>query len=533
MRSKLGIHVNTGRLTQELIEWIARAQPAVAVVLDGAMSEELLKAFKAAGTFVVGRVYVEKQSNWSASQFYGKKLAPKVREYGQWVDAWIGKNEVACNDEYAAWEKKRVELLAGDGARAVVGNFGAGSPGNFNDWQAFLPAIEAALANNGVLGLHCYQLPMQWGTGKLQWNWAAGRPWNEGEGGAPDEKDEGWWTLRYRKVYRHVLPAELRSIPLVITECGVDGGLPPRPGPAAGGWRDKETIKWWTSQGHPDAEAYYLEQLAWYDAELQKDPFVIGGAVYCVSAGSDWGSFELEGSMLDKLGTHILSTHQDGGSSMFDADYPGAAVSPAHRSNYGSPFAARPFVVVLHGTAGPYQAALNWFANPAARASSHYVVAFDGRVAQCVPETHEAYHAGVSEWAGRDDVNAFSIGIELETDKQGHSDWGAAQLDALAGLCKHLAAKYGVAAANVVEHKTIARPVGRKIDPVAFPLDAFKARVFAPPQDDEVERLRAEVARLEGELDVLRRAAEAWEVQIAQARQALESIKGIAVNIVG
>ena len=52
---------------------------------------------------------------------------------------------------------------------------------------------------------------MWWMTGKYQVN--------------PDEDqgDEGWTTLRYRKVYRQFLiPSGLGSVPLVITECGID-----------------------------------------------------------------------------------------------------------------------------------------------------------------------------------------------------------------------------------------------------------------------------------------------------------------------
>ena len=63
-------------------------------------------------------------------------------------------------------------------------------------------------------------------------------------------------------------------------------------------------------------------------------------------------------------------------------------------------------------------AALDWLCDPAARVSAHYLIAEDGTVHALVPEHRRAWHAGVSAWRGITDVNAHSIGIEL--DNPGH-----------------------------------------------------------------------------------------------------------------
>ena len=47
--------------------------------------------------------------------------------------------------------------------------------------------------------------------------------------------------------------------------------------------------------------------------------------------------------------------------------------------------------------------------------SSHYLISKeDGHIAQLVDEKYKAWHAGVSNWLGQDNVNFNSIGIELD-----------------------------------------------------------------------------------------------------------------------
>lgn len=67
------------------------------------------------------------------------------------------------------------------------------------------------------------------------------------------------------------------------------------------------------------------------------------------------------------------------------------------------------FLGRLDANAHPY------FADIAAlRVSSHLCIFRDGSVTQYVPFDQRAWHAGVSNWQGRERCNDFSIGIELE-----------------------------------------------------------------------------------------------------------------------
>ncbi|MGD8491451.1 MAG: twin-arginine translocation signal domain-containing protein, partial [Anaerolineae bacterium] len=157
-------------------------------------------------------------------------LALDARRVGL-VDAWEGFNEPVPGNQdqmrkLAELEAERARLLDEQGLRAVVGNFGAGQP-PLEWWPAFRPALEAAQTHNGYLGLHEYSAPTMWfNTTRAPLDFRA------------DAADEGWLTLRYRKVYRQYLEPWGLRLPLLITECGVDGLVTDRPGPSGKGWKD-------------------------------------------------------------------------------------------------------------------------------------------------------------------------------------------------------------------------------------------------------------------------------------------------------
>jgi len=95
------------------------------------------------------------------------------------------------------------------------------------------------------------------------------------------------------------------------------------------------------------------------------------------------------------------------------------------------------------------------------KVSAHFFVRRDGGVLQFVSCDSRAWHAGVSRWAGREQCNDFSIGIELEG-LEGDRFEGA-QYAALARLLRSVARRYLVD--SVVGHEHIAP--GRKGDPGA------------------------------------------------------------------
>lgn len=123
-------------------------------------------------------------------------------------------------------------------------------------------------------------------------------------------------------------------------------------------------------------------------------------------------------------------------------------------------------MLVLHYTGMESgQVALDRMCDSDAQVSAHYMIEEDGRVFRLVPETHRAWHAGVSEWNGISDVNSASIGIEIVNGGHdyGLPDFPDRQINALIPLCKRILIAHDIAPKNIVGHSDIAPD--RKNDP--------------------------------------------------------------------
>ena len=127
--------------------------------------------------------------------------------------------------------------------------------------------------------------------------------------------------------------------------------------------------------------------------------------------------------------------------------------------------ARRPnFVVIHHTTNATVEESLRTLTDPVRRVSAHYLIARDGRIIQLVEETARAWHAGESYWAGHNDINSSSIGIEL--DNTGFEPFPEAQIAALITLLADLKARLKIPTANFIGHADVAP--GRKVDPSRF-----------------------------------------------------------------
>ena len=268
--SKLTIHAGFGG--PRSMQFVQRAHPPLLKILDSFSAAAEVKRLSP-GTKIIGRAYLATQPMdgdpvlraWE----WWNRMRSLILQYPQ-IDYWEGYNEpviqtTAVMDWYARFEVERVRLLATEGRRACIGSFSVGNP-DLPLWPAFFPAIDAALANGGILGLHEYGTPMQ-------------QYWDAGVG-------EGWLCGRYRKVYRqHLIPSG-RRIPLAITETGVDV-VPPV------GWKNHFTGD------------EYLAQLQWYDGVLRQDDYVMGATIFALEIPG-WGDFDIA-PIVDRLADYVVS----------------------------------------------------------------------------------------------------------------------------------------------------------------------------------------------------------------------------------
>jgi len=124
---------------------------------------------------------------------------------------------------------------------------------------------------------------------------------------------------------------------------------------------------------------------------------------------------------------------------------------------FGLPYIEQLFLGTLDTEADPSFAELKGL-----EVSAHFLIRRDGELRQYVSVDQRAWHAGVSNFAGRSGCNDFAVGIELEgTDDSGFTE---AQYHKLITLSQSLRLAYpDITKERIVGHSDIAP--GRKTDP--------------------------------------------------------------------
>jgi len=151
--------------------------------------------------------------------------------------------------------------------------------------------------------------------------------------------------------------------------------------------------------------------------------------------------------------------------------------------------------LVIHTTEGSWDTDAEHMCNPATEVSTHYVISPAGGIYQLVHPSKRAWHAGDSYYAGRDNWNDFSIGIEIS--HYAGQQYPTIQAEALHDLTKALIAQFHIPQELIAAHRWVAtNPPGRKSDPTdwndsdfrfwieslyagAAPTDPLKARQLA------------------------------------------------------
>ena len=173
-------------------------------------------------------------------------------------------------------------------------------------------------------------------------------------------------------------------------------------------------------------------------------------------ASSDLGYPGTEGMGLETMGPESVGPETEG------PEHMGIDVLVIHAISlppncYGGTFIEDLFTNRLDPKAHSYFADIAHL-----RVSAHFLIHRSGRLTQFVPTGKRAWHAGVSNFRGREQVNDFSIGIELEgCDDDPFED---AQYHTLVDLTQCLVMAYpSITRDCIVGHSDIAP--GRKTDP--------------------------------------------------------------------
>ena len=123
-------------------------------------------------------------------------------------------------------------------------------------------------------------------------------------------------------------------------------------------------------------------------------------------------------------------------------------------------------ILLLHYTGmESAEKACDWLCREESQVSCHYLVDEQGGIVQMVDEGKRAWHAGVSNWRGDEDINSASIGIEIQNPGHGlgYHDFPAKQMQAVVALCKDIIVRNKIEPRNVLAHSDVAP--GRKVDP--------------------------------------------------------------------
>ena len=162
--------------------------------------------------------------------------------------------------------------------------------------------------------------------------------------------------------------------------------------------------------------------------------------------------------------SYVNTNTQRGGTETISNSAGTVKVDASSYSSQGQDY--RQKFIILHYTAGNRDSSLKTLTEN--EVSAHYLVS-DNKlepVYSLVNENKRAWHAGVSDWKGRNNLNDTSIGIEIVNDGDvsgtfvPYKDF---QIKEVAVLVKYLADKYEIPATNILGHSDIAPQ--RKSDP--------------------------------------------------------------------
>jgi len=157
-----------------------------------------------------------------------------------------------------------MDIADANGYKLAIFSYSTGVP-QWHEWEAIVETgiFAQAKARGHALALHEYGWP------------TTDARWGEATEDLPPYEDRGVLTGRYRYLYRDFLIPRDEVVPLVITESGLDPLL-------------DLTIE------VDDWRAQYVQNMAWYDAKLREDDYVVGATMFTLGGIGMWTDYDYE-----------------------------------------------------------------------------------------------------------------------------------------------------------------------------------------------------------------------------------------------
>ena len=123
------------------------------------------------------------------------------------------------------------------------------------------------------------------------------------------------------------------------------------------------------------------------------------------------------------------------------------------------------FLIIHYTGMQSARVSINRLKNPKSKVSCHYLITRNGIVHKMVNDNRVAWHAGKSKWRNINNLNDYSLGIEIQNKGHyfGYQNFTKKQIFSTIKLIKTLMKKYNIQKKNVLGHSDIA-PL-RKLDP--------------------------------------------------------------------
>ena len=98
------------------------------------------------------------------------------------------------------------------------------------------------------------------------------------------------------------------------------------------------------------------------------------------------------------------------------------------------------FIIIHYTALKTVNESIKFLCNKKNKVSSHYLISQNGEIYNLVSEKYRAWHAGVSYWASKTDINSISIGIELDfSPNYKNNIYGTKLINSLIRLLKKIA----------------------------------------------------------------------------------------------